>query len=100
MPQSEKEEAADQCRSGSDSASLLGLGRRGRKEKSEFLQRVSVTIARGNSRVLDSMRHDWQLASTPQPDLVTSTVHDPRTPAATSDLDAHDRMAATPAGGY
>ncbi len=46
------------------------------------------------------MRHDWQLAFTPQPDLVTSTVHDPRTPAATSDLDANDPMAATPAGGH
>ncbi len=42
------------------------------------------------------MRHDWQLASTPQPDLVTSTVHNPRTPAATNNLDAHDPMAATP----
>ncbi len=28
-----------------------------RKQKSEFLQRVSITIAKGNSRVLDCMRH-------------------------------------------
>jgi hypothetical protein len=27
-----------------------------RKKKSEFLQRVSITIAKGNSRVLDCMR--------------------------------------------
>ena len=48
-----------------------------RKKKSEFLQRVSITIAKGNSRVLDCMRHDWQ--SSTAPDLVTRTVHNPRT---------------------
>jgi hypothetical protein len=31
--------------------------------------------------------------------LVTSTVHNPRTLAATSDPDTHDPTAATPAGG-
>jgi hypothetical protein len=46
-----------------------GLGWDAREKKSEFLQRVSATIARGNSRVLDCTRHDWQLASTSQPDL-------------------------------
>jgi hypothetical protein len=30
------------------------------------------------------IRHEWQLDSTPQSDLVTSTLHNPRTPAATS----------------
>ena len=68
-----------------------------RKQKSEFLQRVSVTIAKGNSRVLDCMRHDWQ--SSTAPDLVTSTVHNRRTLAATSDPGTHDPTAATPAGG-
>ena len=67
----EKEEAAG------------GSGWDARKKKSEFLQRVSVTIAKGNSRILDCMRHDWQPATAP--DLVTSTVHNPRTLAATSD---------------
>ncbi len=41
-----------------------------RKKKSEFLQRVSITIAKGNSRVVDCMRHNWQSATAP--DLVTS----------------------------
>ena len=50
-----------------------GSGWDARKKKSEFLPRVSVTIAKGNSRVLDCMRHDWQSATAP--DLVTSTVH-------------------------
>ncbi len=76
-----------------------------RKQKSEFLQRASITIAKGNSRVLDCMRHEWQ--SSTAPDLmiilVTSTVHklqhNPRTLAATSDPDTHDPTAATPAGG-
>ena len=81
----EKEEAAG------------GSGWDARKKKSEFLQRVSITIAKGNSRVLDCMRHDWQFATAP--DLVTSTVHNPRTLAATSDPDTHDPTAATPAGG-
>ena len=58
-----------------------GSGWDARKQKSEFLQRVSVTIAKGNSRVLDCMRHDWQ--SSTAPDLVTGTVHNPRTLAAT-----------------
>jgi hypothetical protein len=53
----EKEEAAG------------GSGWDARKKKSEFLQRasvtVTVTIAKGNSRVLDSMRHDWQSATAP-----------------------------------
>ncbi len=40
-----------------------------------------------NSRVLDCMRHDWQSATAP--DSVTSTVHNPRTLAATSDPDTH-----------
>ena len=66
------------------------------KKKSEFLQRVSVSItilvAKGNSRVLDCMRHDWQSATAP--DLVTSTVHNLRTLAATSDPDTHDPTAA------
>jgi hypothetical protein len=74
-----------------------------RKKKSQFLQRVSITIAKGNSesRVLDCMRHDWQWqsASATAPDLNTSTVHNPRTLAATSDPDTHDPTAATPAGG-
>jgi hypothetical protein len=74
-----------------------GSGWDARKQKSEFLQRVSVTIAKGNSRVLDCMRHDWQ--SSTAPDLVTSTVHNPRTLAATSDPGTHDPTAATPAGG-
>ena len=74
-----------------------GSGWDARKQKSEFLQRVSITIAKGNSRVLDCMRHDWQ--SSTAPDLVTSTVHNPRTLAATSDPDTHDPTAATPAGG-
>jgi hypothetical protein len=68
-----------------------------RKKKTEFLQRLSITIAKGNSRVLDCMRHDWQSATAP--DLVTSTVHNPRTLAATSDPDTHEPTAATPAGG-
>ena len=81
----EKEEAA------------AGSGWDARKKKSEFLQRVSITIAKGNSQVLDCMRHDWQSATAP--DLVTSTVHNLRTLAATSDPDTHDPTAATPAGG-
>ena len=32
-----------------------GSGWDARKQKSEFLQRVSITIAKGNSRVLDCM---------------------------------------------
>ena len=69
------------------------------RKKSEFLQRVSVAMAKGNSesRILDCMRHDWQPATAP--DLVTSTVHNPRTLAATSDPHTHDPTAATPAGG-
>ena len=47
-----------------------GSGWDARKQKSEFLQRVSITISKGNSRVLDCMRHDWQ--SSTAPDLVTS----------------------------
>ncbi len=76
-----------------------GSGWDARKRKSEFLQRVSITIAKGNSRVLDctSMRHDWQSATAPV--LITSTVHNPRTLAATGDSDTHDPTAATPAGG-
>ena len=76
-----------------------GSGWDARKKKSEFLQRVSITIAKGNSRVLDctSMRHDWQSATAPV--LITSTVHNPRTLAATGDPDAQGPMAATPAGG-
>ena len=76
-----------------------GSGWDARKQKSEFLQRVStgITIAKGNSRVLDCMRHDWQ--SSIAPDLVTSTVHNPRTLAATSDPGTHNPTAATPAGG-
>ena len=80
----EKEEAAG------------GSGWDARKKKSELLQRVSVTITRGNSRVLDCMRRDWQLASTPQPALATRTVRIPHTPAAAAYvLDAHDRTVAT-----
>jgi hypothetical protein len=45
-----------------------GSGWNARKQKSEFLQRVSITIAKGNSRVLDCMRHDRQ--SSTAPDLV------------------------------
>ncbi len=73
-----------------------------RKKKSEFLQRASITIAKGNSRVLDCMRHDWHCGqSATAPDLITSTVHNlnPRTLAATSHSDMHDPTAATPAGG-
>ena len=85
----EKEEEAGGSSSGWDT----------RKQKSEFLQRDSITIAKGFSRVLDCMRHDWQ--SSTAPDLVTSTVHNPRTLAATSDPGTHrdDPTAATPAGG-
>jgi hypothetical protein len=73
----EKEEAAG--------GSGWDARRRG-KEKSEFLQRASITIAaKGNSRVLDCLRHDWQSATAP--DLVTGTVHNPRTLAATSGPD-------------
>jgi hypothetical protein len=58
-----------------------------------------ITIAKGNSRVLDCMRHDWQ--SSTAPDLVTSTAHNPRTLAASSASEpgTHDPTAATPAGG-
>jgi hypothetical protein len=49
----EKEEAAG------------GSGWDARKMKSEFLQRVSITIAKGNSRVLECIRHDWQSATAP-----------------------------------
>jgi hypothetical protein len=79
-----------------------GSGWDARKQKSEFLQRVSITIAKGNSRVLDCMRHDWQSSTAVHtaPDLVTSTVHNPRTLAATSEPDTHDPTAATPAGGH
>ncbi len=78
-----------------------GSGWDARKRKSEFLQRVSITIAKGNSRVHDCTRHDWQSATGTAPDLVTSTVtvHNPRTLAATGDPDTHGPMAATPAGG-
>ena len=38
-----------------------GSGWDARKRKSEFLRRVSVTIPKGNSRVLDCMRHDGNL---------------------------------------
>ena len=50
-----------------------GSGWDARKKKSEFLQRVSITIAKGNSRVRDCIRHkihDWQSATAP--DLATS----------------------------
>ena len=40
-----------------------GSGWDARKKKSEFLQRVSIMIAKGNSQVLDCMRHDWQSAT-------------------------------------
>ena len=78
-----------------------GSGWDARKQKSarEFLQRVSITIAKGNSRVLDCMRHDWQSSTAPDLVRVTSTVHNPRTLAATSDPGTHDPTAATPAGG-
>ncbi len=68
-----------------------GSGWDARKKKSEFLQRVSITIAKGNSRVLrlDCMRHDWQSAIAP--DLITSTVLNPRTLAATSDPDTRPK---------
>jgi hypothetical protein len=42
-----------------------GSGWDARKKKSEFLQRASITIAKGNSGVLDCMRHDWQSATAP-----------------------------------
>jgi hypothetical protein len=71
-----------------------GSGWDARKRKSEFLSRY---LAKGNSRVLDCMRHDWQSATAP--DLITTTVHNPRTLAATSDPDTHDPTAATPVGG-
>ncbi len=71
-----------------------GSGWDARKQKSEFLQRASITIAKGNSRVLDCMRHDWQCSTAP--DLVTSTVHNPRTLAGTSDPGLHTR----PNGGH
>ena len=54
-----------------------GSGWDARRRKSEFLQRVSITIAKGNFQVLDCMRHDWQSATAP--DLVTRTVHNLRT---------------------
>ncbi len=67
-----------------------GSGWDARKRKSEFLLR-------------DCMRHDWQSQAATRaraaPDLFTSTVHNPRTLAATSDSDTHDPTAATPAGG-
>jgi hypothetical protein len=71
-----------------DSEEAGGSGWDARKQKPGFLQRVSITIAKGNSRVLDCMRHDWQ--SSTAPDLVTSTVHNPLTLAATSDPGTHD----------
>jgi hypothetical protein len=49
----EKEEAAG------------GSGWDARKKKSEFLQRVGITIAKGNSRVLECIRHDGQSATAP-----------------------------------
>ena len=49
-----------------------GSGWDARKPKSEFLQRVSITIAKGSSQVLDCMRHDWQLEFATAPDLVTT----------------------------
>ncbi len=42
--------------------------KKARSQKSEFLQRASITIAKVNSRVLDSTRHDRQSATAP--DLV------------------------------
>ena len=53
---------------------MVRAGTHALKRKSEFLQRVSITIlvAKGRSRVLDCMRHDWQSATAP--DLVISTV--------------------------
>ena len=42
---------------------------------------------------IPTMRPDWQ--SSTAPDLVTSTVHNPRTLAATSDPGTHDPTAAT-----
>ena len=69
-----------------------------RKKKSEFLQSESQhhdSRRKGNSRVLDCKRHDWQSATAPY--LITSTVHNPRTLAATSDsLIRHTR----PDGGH
>jgi hypothetical protein len=70
-----------ECAQEEEAGGELGLGQDARKQKSEFLQRASITIAKGNSRVLDCMRHDGQ--SSTAPDLVTSTVHNPRTLAAT-----------------
>ncbi len=68
------------------------------RRKSEFLQRVSITMAKGNSTP-----ESWTVCATignlPPPDLVTSTVHNPRTLAATSDRDTHAPMAVTPSGG-
>ena len=74
----EKEEAAG------------GSGWDARKKKSEFLQRVGITIQRVTVIVTPEssttgLRHDWQSATAP--DLVTGTVHNPRTLAATSGPD-------------
>ena len=59
------------CPHGPKEEEAGGSGWDARKKKSEFLQRASITIAKGNSRVLDCMRHDWQSATAP--DLVTVT---------------------------
>ncbi len=67
----EKEEAAGG--SGRDAAAAPPGPTPGRKKKSEFLQRVGITIAKGNFRVLDCIRHDWQSATAAAPDLVTTT---------------------------
>jgi hypothetical protein len=85
-----------------EEAAGSGWDARKNLKKSEFLQRVSITIAKGNYRILDCTRHDWQSAWILPPHQtwsLLSTVHNPRTLAATSDPDTHDPTAATPAGG-
>ena len=54
-----------------------------------------MTLPKRRVRLSHSTK--WPRATAP--DLVTSTVHNPRTLAATSDPDTHDPTAATPAGG-
>ncbi len=55
--------------------------KKARSQKSEFLQRASITIAKADSRVLDSMRHDTIVGNLPPHQTsswsVTSTVHNP-----------------------
>jgi hypothetical protein len=77
-----------------------------RRSRSSCREDFSITIlvvAKGNSRVLDCMRHDWQSATAP--DLVTtSTVHNSQTLcttlAATSDPDTQCQCQARPNGGH